>query len=202
MIINQSSGRLAENRADVQAIAGSGVCWVLLVVGLRGRGVWGSVRLLLGYRTSLPRGRQRRGAVRGERSYWPAGAPQRSWRSREAARRCCRTGRSARETAARGPPSWPRSGSASRCDQVSRAARGASLGWLRMHWAAESGLPFSIRGAPEISGPLPPSCGVPRGPVLPYGPELLNEGRLGTRAPARARPAGPAAGGHPLCAHR
>lgn len=58
----------------------------------------------------------------------------------------------------------------------SRAARGASLGWPRMHWASESSLPFSIRGAPEIPGPLPPSCGVPRGPVLPYGPELLNEG--------------------------
>lgn len=83
------------------------------------RGSWGSVCLLLVYRTSLPRGRQRRGAARGVRSYWPVGAPSRSWRSREATRRCCRTGHSARETAARGPPSWPRSGSASRCDQVS-----------------------------------------------------------------------------------
>lgn len=170
---------------------------------------WGSVCLLLGYRTSLPLGRQRRGAVPGERSYWPAGAPPRSWRSREAARRCCRTGRSARETAARGPPSWPRSGSASRCDQVSTGGAGSksglasnALGWPRMHWAAESSLSFSIRGAPEISGPLPPSCRVPRGPVLPYGPELLNERRFGTRAPARARPAGPAAGGHPFCTHR
>jgi len=82
------------------------------------------------------------------------------------------------------------------------AAQGASLCWPRMHWAAESSLPFSIRGAPEIPGPLPPSCGISRGPVLPYGPELFNEGRLGTCATARASPAAPAAGGHPFCAHR
>lgn len=122
---------------------------MVLVVGLKGRGDWGLVHLLLGYRTSLPRGRQRRGAARGEKSYWPAGVPRRSWRSREAARRCCRTCRSARETAARGLPSWPRSRSESGCGQV-------SLGRHRIQvWAGpkctglQSRVSLSLSGEPQ-----------------------------------------------------
>lgn len=79
-------------------------------------------------------------------------------------------------------------------------AEGGAGIWMR---PADPRLPPPTRrGAPAAPGPLPPCRRIPCRPVLPYGPELLHEGRPGARAPARARLAGEAAEGHPFCAHR
>lgn len=112
------------------------------------------MHLLLGHRTLPPPGRQSHGVARSERSCWPAGALCRSWRSRAATRRCWRTSRSARETAARGPPSWHRSGSESRCDQVGLGWRVVMEVWAgpRMHRVPKSSLAFLYQGSHRNSG--------------------------------------------------
>lgn len=125
---------------------------------------WGTVgsrvpmRPLLRHRTSQRPGRRRRGAVPGERSCWLGAAHRRTWRSPVAGRRCWRMSRLARASAARGPPSWPRSGCESRCGPVSegRRGRGRGLGGNRHALLTPHCPTPAPRGAPAAPGPLPP----------------------------------------------